>query len=47
MRLLRAAASEEAACIVVGHRPSVKALGSTALGLVDHADRSVLVAPGR
>jgi nucleotide-binding universal stress UspA family protein len=47
MRLLRAAASEEAACIVVGHRPSVKALGSTAHGLVDHADRSVLVAPGR
>lgn len=46
MRLLRAAASEEAACIVVGHRPSVKALGSTAHGLVDHADRSVLVAPG-
>jgi nucleotide-binding universal stress UspA family protein len=47
MRLLRAAGSEEAACIVVGHRPSVKALGSTAHGLVDHADRSVLVAPGR
>ena len=47
MRLLRAAASEEAACIVVGHRPSVKALGSTAHGLVDHADRTVLVAPGR
>ncbi|HEY6692237.1 MAG TPA: universal stress protein [Solirubrobacteraceae bacterium] len=47
MRLLRVAASEEAACIVVGHRPSVKALGSTAHGLVDHADRSVLVAPGR
>jgi nucleotide-binding universal stress UspA family protein len=47
MRLLRAAAREEAACIVVGHRPSVKALGSTAHGLVDHADRSVLVAPGR
>ena len=46
MRLLRAAADEEAACIVVGHRPSVKALGSTAHGLVDHADRSVLVAPG-
>ena len=47
MRLLRAAASEEAACIVVGHRPSVKQLGSTAHGLVHHADRSVLVAPGR
>ena len=47
MRLLRAAASEEAACIVVGHRPSAKALGSAAHGLVDHADRSVLVAPGR
>jgi nucleotide-binding universal stress UspA family protein len=47
MRLLRAAASEEAACVIVGHRPSVKALGSTAHGLVDHADRSVLVAPGR
>jgi nucleotide-binding universal stress UspA family protein len=47
LRLLRAAASEEAACIVVGHRPSVKQLGGTAHGLVRHADRSVLVAPGR
>jgi nucleotide-binding universal stress UspA family protein len=47
MALVRVAASEAAACIVVGHRPSVKALGSTAHGLVDHADRSVLVAPGR
>jgi nucleotide-binding universal stress UspA family protein len=47
MRLLRAAASEEAACIVVGHRLSVKELGSMARGLVHHADRSVLVAPGR
>jgi nucleotide-binding universal stress UspA family protein len=47
MRLLRAAASEAAACIVVGHRPSVQRLGSTAHGLVHHADRSVLVAPGR
>jgi nucleotide-binding universal stress UspA family protein len=47
MRLLRAAASEAAACIVVGHRPSMPPPGSTAHGLVDHADRSVLVAPGR
>ena len=46
-RLLRAAASEGAACIVVGHRPSVRRLGSTAHGLVHHADRSVLVAQGR
>ncbi len=47
IRLVRAAASEEAACIVVGHRASVKPLGSTAHGLVLHADRSVLVTPGR
>ena len=47
MRLLRAAASEEAKCIVVGHRPSAKQGGSTAQGLVHHADRSVLVVPGR
>jgi nucleotide-binding universal stress UspA family protein len=47
MRLLRAAANEEAACIVVGHRLSAKQLGSSAHGLVHHADRSVLVAPGR
>ena len=47
MRLLRAAESENAACIVVGHRPSAKQLGSTAHGLVHHADRPVLVVPGR
>jgi nucleotide-binding universal stress UspA family protein len=47
MRLLRGAASEEAACIVVGHRPAAKQGGSTAHGLVHHADRSVLVVPGR
>jgi nucleotide-binding universal stress UspA family protein len=47
MRLLRAAKSEDAACIVVGHRPAAKHLGSTAHGLVHHADRSVLVVPGR
>jgi nucleotide-binding universal stress UspA family protein len=46
MRLLRAAVSEDAACIVAGHRPSSKPLASTAHGLVRHADRSVLVAPG-
>jgi nucleotide-binding universal stress UspA family protein len=45
LRLLRAAADEEAACIVVGHR--AKQLGGTAPELVHHADRSVLVAPGR
>jgi nucleotide-binding universal stress UspA family protein len=45
-RLLRAAASEDAACIVVGHRPSVTHLESTAYGLVHHADRPVLVVPG-
>ena len=44
-RLLRAAASENAACIVVGHRPSARQPGSTAHDLVRHADRSVLVAP--
>jgi nucleotide-binding universal stress UspA family protein len=47
MRLLRAAASEEAACIVVGHRPSAKPLESTAHAVVHNADRSVLVVPGR
>jgi nucleotide-binding universal stress UspA family protein len=45
-RLLRAAAREQAACIVVGHRPSVMRPASTAQGLVHHADRPVLVAPG-
>jgi nucleotide-binding universal stress UspA family protein len=47
MRLLRAAASEEAACIVVGHRPSAHQGASTAHGLAQHADRPVLVVPGR
>lgn len=45
-RLLRAAADEEAACIVAGHRPASKGFGSTAYGLVHHADRPVLVVPG-
>jgi nucleotide-binding universal stress UspA family protein len=44
-RLLRAAASEQAACIVVGHRPSVTHLESMAYGLIRHADRPVLVVP--
>jgi nucleotide-binding universal stress UspA family protein len=45
LRLLRAAADEDAACIVVAHR--VGQLGGTAPELVHRADRSVLVAPGR
>jgi nucleotide-binding universal stress UspA family protein len=45
-RLLRAAADEEAACIVAGHRPVSNGFGSTAYGLVHHADRPVLVIPG-
>jgi nucleotide-binding universal stress UspA family protein len=45
-RLLRAAADEEAACIVAGHRPASNGFGSTAYGLVHHADRPVLVVPG-
>jgi nucleotide-binding universal stress UspA family protein len=44
-RLLRAAAAEDAACIVVGHRLSATRLNSTAHGLVRHADRPVLVVP--
>jgi nucleotide-binding universal stress UspA family protein len=47
LRLLRAAASEAAACIVVGHRPSAKQGASTAHGLAQHADRPVLMVPGR
>lgn len=43
--LLAAAAKEAAACIVVGHRRTAKHLGSTAYGLVHHADRPVLVVP--
>jgi nucleotide-binding universal stress UspA family protein len=45
-RLGRAAADEGAACIVVGHRPSAKGLGSTAHGILRDADRPVLVVPG-
>ncbi|MDP9134740.1 MAG: universal stress protein [Actinomycetota bacterium] len=45
-RLLRTAATEDAACIVVGHRRSATRLESTAHGLVHHADRPVLVIPG-
>jgi nucleotide-binding universal stress UspA family protein len=45
-RLLRAAVYEDAACLVVGHRPSVAPLESTAYGLVHHSDRPVLVVPG-
>ena len=44
--LLRTAMSERAACLVVGHRPSVTHLESTAYGLVQHSDRPVLVVPG-
>lgn len=44
-RLLETAAGEDAACVVVGHRPSAKQLGSTAYGLIHHADRPVLVVP--
>lgn len=44
-RLLRAAASEDAACIVVGHRRSVTHVESTAYALIQHADRPVLVCP--
>jgi nucleotide-binding universal stress UspA family protein len=47
MGLLRAAATEEAACIVAGHRPFAQQGGSTAHGLAQHADRSVLIVPGR
>ena len=45
-RLLRTAVSEDAACLVVAHRPSVTHLESTAYSLVRHSDRPVLVVPG-
>jgi nucleotide-binding universal stress UspA family protein len=48
VRLTEAAAAESASCIVVGHRRSgrgVSCLDSTAYGLVNHADRPVLVVP--
>ena len=47
-KLTEAAAAESASCIVVGHRRSargVSRLDSTAYGLVNHADRPVLVVP--
>jgi nucleotide-binding universal stress UspA family protein len=44
-RLLEAAAATDAACIVVGHRPTAERLGSTTYGLVHHAERPVLVVP--
>jgi nucleotide-binding universal stress UspA family protein len=44
-RLLDAAVAEGAACIVVGHRRASGHLGSTAYGIVHHADRPVLVVP--
>lgn len=44
-RLLRAAADEDAACIVLGHRPSAKGLASAADGLLREADRPFLVVP--
>jgi nucleotide-binding universal stress UspA family protein len=46
-RLIRAADDEDAACIVLGHRPSAKGLASTALALVREANRPVLVVPAR
>ena len=48
VRLTEAAGAESASCIVVGHRRSargVSRLDSTAYGLVNHADRPVLVVP--
>lgn len=45
-RLLEVAAAEAASCIVVGHRRATLHLGSTAYGIVHHADRPVLVVPG-
>jgi nucleotide-binding universal stress UspA family protein len=45
-RLLDAAGRQAASCIVVGHRQPTMHLGSTAYGLVHHADRPVLVVPG-
>jgi nucleotide-binding universal stress UspA family protein len=44
-RLLRAAADEDAACIVLGHRLSAKGLASAADGLIHEADRPFLVVP--
>ena len=47
-RLNEAAGAESASCIVVGHRRSARRapdLDSTAHGLVNHADRPVLVVP--
>lgn len=44
-RLLEAAAAEAASCIVVGHRRATLHLGSTAYGIVHHANRPVLVVP--
>jgi nucleotide-binding universal stress UspA family protein len=46
-RLLRAAADEVAACIVLGHRPSAKGLASAADGFLHEADRPFLVVPAR
>jgi nucleotide-binding universal stress UspA family protein len=46
--LSEAAAAERASCVVVGHRRSedrLSHLGSTAYGLVHHANRPVLVVP--
>ena len=45
-RLLDASVRQAASCIVVGHRQPTMHLGSTAYGLVHHADRPVLVVPG-
>lgn len=47
-RLSEAAAAERASCIVVGHRRSGSGrshVGSTAYGLVHHANRPVLIVP--
>ena len=43
--LLEAAAVAHASCIVLGHRSSATPFESTALELVRHADRPVLVVP--
>lgn len=43
--LLRAAAREQAACVVVGHRHPVEDPASMAQAILRHADRPVLVAP--
>jgi len=44
-RLLRAAVDEDAACIVLGHRPSARGPASAADALVHAAARPVLVVP--